>query len=275
MRKRKMILLFFMLFVTVLCVFLGRKTRFDNQICLTQLAGEGEGYILETSEHHLILIDGGTHEDAQRLRQILQEKGNPTIVAWFLTSIENERSGALCEILEEHPEVKIEKIFVSLNHEGYQNCELAKEEMREIEENLAILYADEHKEKLQEMQRRQAYSFDNYFVTPLEIKPQGEIAENDIANHTVILKVDNIFKSIIFLGNSGDEKARLFLENNQDERKCDVLEFSKNQSNQMAQEIFEALRPKKVMTPAANQSSFVHDQEVFTKAQGEATLVIW
>lgn len=261
--------------VTTLCIMAGMRTRHNKRIVLTQLAGEGDGYIIETEEKNVIIIDGGTENDASRIAQILAEKETPEIVAWFLTSAENDKSGALCEILNNHPDIQVPQIFVSFNSEVYQNSGLPHQELDKINANLECLYSSENAGKLREMERRAEYQFDNYFITPLEVKDLGELSGNDISNQAVILKIDNTFKNMIFLGGIGDEKAHFFKENDQDQFECDAIQISGDKLTVSGKEIFDTIKPETTIISGGNVPSFVNSENVYTKANGEVTVEIW
>jgi len=116
--------------------------------------------------------------------------------------------------------------------------------------------------------------FDNCYITALEVKNEDELSPTEIANQTVVLKLDNTFKSMIFLGNIGDEKAHYFLENNQDELKCDILQFSGNKINEYGEDIFEKIKPKIVMISDFKVPEFTKADCVYTKVDGQITCEI-
>lgn len=275
--KRKVMMVFLLIVVTILCVLLGIRTRYNKRIILTQLAGEGNGYIIETEKHNLIIIDGGTNNDSERIKEIIKEKGNPTVLAWFLTSPENNKSGALCEILNSDSEIKIENIYMSFISYGewYQNLELEPEELEKIYSTLNCIYADKNRDIVREMERRTQYQFDNYFITPLEVKDEEQFAADNLSNQTTILKVDNTFKNVIFIGDAGEEKVHYFKENDQDQFDCDYLQFSENKIISAGKEIFNAIKPKNTLISDIEFPSYVTSEKIYTKQYGEITLEIW
>lgn len=275
--KRKVMMVFLLIVVTILCVLLGIRTRYNKRIILTQLAGEGNGYIIETEKHNLIIIDGGTNNDSERIKEIIKEKGNPTVLAWFLTSPENNKSGALCEILNSDSEIKIENIYMSFISYGewYQNLELEPEELEKIYSTLNCIYADKNRDIVREMERRTQYQFDNYFITPLEVKDEEQFAADNLSNQTTILKVDNTFKNVIFIGDAGEEKVHYFKENDQDQFDCDYLQFSENKIISAGKEIFNAIKPKNTLISDIEFPSYVTSENIYTKQYGEITLEIW
>lgn len=277
MKRRKIFLIILIIIVTTACIYLGYRTRYQSRLIVTQLAGEGNGYIIETEKHNLIIIDGGTNNDSERIKEIIKEKGNPTVLAWFLTSPENNKSGALCEILNSDSEIKIENIYMSFISYGewYQNLGLEPEELEKIYSTLNCIYADKNRDIVREMERRTQYQFDNYFITPLEVKDEEQFAADNLSNQTTILKVDNTFKNVIFIGDAGEEKVHYFKENDQDQFDCDYLQFSENKIISAGKEIFNAIKPKNTLISDIEFPSYVTSENIYTKQDGEITLEIW
>lgn len=276
-KKRKVFIVILIILVTVLCIYLGNRTRYNNRIIITQLAGEGNCYIITTSENNLIIIDGGTENDSEYLAQKLKEKSDSKILAWFLTGAQNSKTGALCKILQNEPDIKIENIYISFNSgELYDNSDLTPEELQKLHQNLDILYSNENIGKLRETERRVSHKFDNYYVTALEVKNEDDLSLSTLANQTVILKVDNTFKNVIFLSDIGDEKAHFFLENDQDQFKCDVLQFSKSQLDVYGNEIIDKIKPETVFISDDTIPSYVKAENIYTKyLNKEVTSEIW
>lgn len=64
------------------------------------------GFVIQTAGLHTIVIDGGTRADGDDLLRYLQTvtgESVPTVDLWILTHCHTDHIGALCEILEKHP----------------------------------------------------------------------------------------------------------------------------------------------------------------------------
>lgn len=273
--KRKVFVIVLLMVVTGLCIYCGIETRYNKRILLTQFSGEGDGYIIETEKNNVIIIDGGTKNDANRIAKVLEEKGNPEILAWFLTSPEIDKTGAICEILKNYKNINVPLIYSSFNGELYGKYGLEEKTLEEIYENLDYLYSNENIGKLREMERRVSYQFDNYFITPLEVRDEGSLSNKDISNQNVILKVDNTFKNIIFFGSIGEEKAHYFKENDQDQFDCDAIQFSGNKLNKAGKEIFDIIEPEITIISDKKVPMFVKSEMIYTKLNGETVIEIW
>lgn len=172
-------------------------------------------------------------------------------------------------------DITISNVYVSLNaKEWYENLRLEQTDLEEIENLIDVLYTDENRNKVVELQKRAQYKFDNLIITPLEIKDEQKL-ENVTSNQNVILKLDNTFKNMIFLGNTGMEKGHYFRENNQDQFKCDSIQMSTNGLETANPEIFEKIKPKYVMISGDTVPEYIQSENMYTKANGEITLEIW
>lgn len=99
------------------------KNEYEQEIQLTQLQANSHrqmmGYIIKTSENKVIVIDGGTSEDAPNLEKHISELGNKVDV-WFITHPHSDHAGAIKKIIEE-TEIQIDKIYYTMNDiEWYQ-----------------------------------------------------------------------------------------------------------------------------------------------------------
>lgn len=271
MKKRKILLGLLIVVVTIGCIFLGLKTRYAARLIVTGLAGEGNGYLITTSKNNTIVIDGGTKNDSARLKELLKEKANSNVTAWFLTSPTEENSGALLELLKDD-EIAIHQIYVSFNaRDWYGNSEADDETLSKIEILLDTIYDEENRDKVVELERRAQYQFDNCIITPLEVKNE-EISSGKLADQTVILKLDNTFKNIIFFGNAGEVEKQYFIENDKDQFDCDAAQISNNSNH----ELWNYIKPTYLILSGEQYGAGQGTAEnIYTKENGEVTLEIW
>ena len=256
--KRNVAIVLIMI-ITVLCILSGIRTRHQAKLVITQLAGEGNGYVLETSKNQLIVIDGGTKEDTKSLKKIIQEKGNNQVLAWFITSPVSSNTGAFLEILKHHSEISIAHIYSSLNSgDWYEQTDLEETEIAHIKELMETITTKENLPKYIDLQRRVRYSFDNYFITPLELRDNQS---TKIADQTIVLKVDNSFKSAVFF------------ENDKDQFENELIQISTNLEEGISNELFDALKTDKIMI--SGQNKWETKAEIYEKKDEELTVEIW
>lgn len=244
-RKLKLLLkIFLLLIITCACIALGFKSRYDNGIVITQFEPQltrSMGYMLESKENKIIMIDGGLPEDAKHVEEAILNKGG-IVEAWFVTHAHDDHVGALIEIIEAG-KVQINNIYVSLNSEEwyatYEND--ARKEF--AQKFLETLDKEEIRDKVQEVSLRQEFTIDNLNFKILKVKSPEYTRENAGNNQSMIIKVSNNFKDILFLADLGEEIEEEFLKNNYDEIKSYSVQVSHHGQAGVTRKIYEAIDP--------------------------------
>lgn len=245
-RKLKFLFkIFLIVLVTCSCIALGFKARYDNGILVTQFAPQltrSMGYMLETKENKIIMIDGGLPEDSKHIEEAIISKGG-IVEAWFITHNHEDHAGALAQIIKSG-EIQINNIYVSLNssewYETYEQNTDGRKEFAKI--FLDVIDSEEVRDKVQELALRQELVFDNLNFKILKIKSPEQI-QNAGNNQSVVIKVSNNFKSMIFLGDLGSEYEDEFLNNNLDEIKADSVQMSHHGQAGVSRKIYEEIKP--------------------------------
>ena len=273
---KKILMFSLLIIIMILCIISGYKIRYNGRLRVMQLSGEGTGYIIETSEKNLVIIDGGTRKDAERIEEIVKEKGNPTIIGWYLTSILPEYSGALCEIIEREKDLKISNIFTSfvIDEEWYKASDVTEEQKKEIDLTINTIVFGKYKEIVTELTRRAEYQMENLFVMPLEVKE--EITYQNIKDQNIALKVTNGFENIIFLSSITENRAKNFLTSNMDQFKnVKVVQFSGKDTSEKIKEIIEKIKPEQILISNENKPEFINNEMIFLKDGKEKLIEIW
>ena len=273
---KKVLITSLLIIITVLCIMSGYKIRYDGRLRVTQLSGEGSGYIIETAENNLVIIDGGTRKDAEKIEKIVKEKGNPTIVGWYLTSVFPEYSGALCKIIEKESDLKISNIFTSFitDEEWYKVSDVTEEQKAEIDLAINTIAFGRYKDIVTELTRRAEYQMENLYVMPLEVKE--ETTYKNVEDQNISLKVTNGFENIIFLSDITENRAKNFLTSNIDQFKnVECLQLSGNNTSDKIKEIIEKIKPKQILVSSENKPEFINQETTFLKDGKEHLIEIW
>lgn len=260
-RKKKVFIIFLIIVVVALCTYLGMKTRYNNKIKIDVLGNSG--YVITTIKNNIIIVDGGSSNNIEKLKEIIKEHDN-LVTAWIITSPETDRIGALCEIInDENSNVQINNILHNLVYEEtwFDKLNVSQEEKEKMKTNINSILLGDHREQTVEMGRRAEYYFDNFYVTPLEI---NDTNSNDIADQRAILKIDNTFKSVILFNGVNEKNANIFLENDKDQFDCESVLFNggKETEFEIRQKIEKAVKAKKVENDVTEENS-------------ESTIEIW
>ena len=283
---RKIVRILMIGIITVFCIMMGIYTRKQNAICVTQIQThleESLSYMLETRNHQIIMIDGGSYEDSQQLEKILLEKGG-IVEAWFVTLAHSQNFGALQKIIQNN-KVQINHIYVSFNHrEWYQTYE--PDRYAEIAEFFDLLYGENVASKVQDVPNRFEILVDNLYVTTLHVKNPDFTGEYAGFNQSMVIKVNNTYKSMIFMGNIANEMAHHFKDNNLDEIDCDAVQISNNGQQKVDFEIYQKMTPHDLFMslPQSAEETKNHLQDLktslkakqmYASCDGDITVKIW
>ena len=246
-RKLKLLLkIFLLVLVTVFCVFAGLKTRQKKAIVVTQFGqtseGSNSGYLLESETGRLIMIDGGTKEDAENVLDNIKRKSG-FVEVWFITVPHKENAGVLLKALADK-DIQVGGIYLSVNDEEWYEKFEDENEKQFVADFLETLEDDDIRDKVHELNFRDEINIDNLFFKILKVK-HPEFTENAGNNQSLVIKVSNNFKSMIFLGNLGEEYQEQFINDNQDEIEADAVQVAYHGQNTLNEKIYEFIKPKK------------------------------
>lgn len=234
--------------VTTICIMVGAKTRYNNGIRITQFEPQltrSMGYMLETVNNKLIMIDGGLPEDSSHVEQKLLEKGG-VVEAWFITHAHDDHYGVLVELIKSG-KVQINNIYVSFNSEEWYET-YNNDKFESIKNMLDLLDSEEVRDKVHEVNLKEEIAIDNLFFKILKIK-SPEHTENPGNNQSVVIKVSNNIRSMIFLGDLGSEYEEEFLQNNLDEIEADAVQMAHHGQAGVSNKIYNAINPKMCFWP--------------------------
>lgn len=247
---KKISIIVLLILVTSICIALGFKTRYENRIKILQFKPQGErqsmGYMLTTNENKVIMIDGGTKQDKDHVLENIKQNGG-VVEYWFITHAHDDHFGALNEILKNNENITINNIVVSLNDEEWYKINDSKR-YNDIKEFLSLLKREDVFLKVHEATLREEFKIDNLHFKILKIK-SPEITENAGNNQSMVIKVDNMFKSVMFLADLGKEAEEDFINHNLDEIEVDAVQMAHHGQQGVSKEAYEKMNPKICMWP--------------------------
>lgn len=161
----------------------------------------GNSYVLKTTGGKLIVMDGGMNTDALKLKEYIKSHGN-VVDAWFLSHPHSDHVGAISQILEDGNGPEIKTIYHSKFPDEHLRREsggyaLASKLYAQLDslENTGIV----------DLQTTGAeYDIDGVFIKVLGVT-NPEITSNPYNNSSMILRVWDDSKSVLFLGDAGEE----------------------------------------------------------------------
>lgn len=199
------------------------------------------GYLLETDENKLIMIDGGLPDYSKSVLNILKSKGQ-VVEAWFITHAHIDHAGVLIDALKDNS-IQINNIYVSLNaKDWYEKYEEDTGRVAFAEELIDILNSETVRDRVHEVNLREEMRIDNLDFKILRIK-HPECTENAGNNQSMVIKVSNTFKSMLFLGDLGEEYQEDFINENQDEIHADAVQMAHHGQHGVNLEVYQKINP--------------------------------
>ena len=238
------ILIFMFIFSTIISV------KYVNKITITHLGNQSHsqmmGYVIKTYNDKVIVIDGGTSEDTQNLiEQINSLTGK--VDHWFITHSHKDHSSCIIDVIE-NTDIKIDNIYVSLNElEWYKKYE--PERAEEAEKLINSLQSGRIKENVIEVNVNDTIQIDNITCEILGVK-NPEITTNAINNSSMVLRFLVNNKSIIFLGDTGEESSKKLIETQPKEKlKSDIVQMAHHGQSGATEELYKIISPNICLWP--------------------------
>ena len=183
----------------------------------------GNSYVLVTGNGKVIVMDGGLPTDEVRLRTKLRSVGNH-VDAWFISHPHGDHVGALIPILENREGITIGTIYHSR-----LNAALLAQETSARNSFATPFYnalARQTETKVVDVQETgQIYTIDGVKIKVLGIA-NIDIYDNAFNNSSMILKVWDDTKSVLFLGDAGVECGKKVLAAYPKDLDCDYIQMA-------------------------------------------------
>lgn len=220
----------------------------DDTFTLWQLPSQintiGNSYVFRTDNGKVIVMDGGVKEEEEYLRGFLSSLGNK-VDCWFVSHPHPDHIGALTKILQDPKDIRVYQICQSTFSEDLLNGEPDYKEE-------AIRYYDAAKKsgiKIIEAEPGQTFQFGNTSFKILNIKNE-EITSNPYNNSSMIIKVWDPVKSILFLGDAGAEEGDKLLNGPfRNELDCDYLQMAHHGQNGVTMDFYRTIRFRACLWP--------------------------
>lgn len=234
--------------VFLLCSIFYLK-RINNYIILTQFSPcstrQMMGYAIKTVNEKIIIIDGGTQEDAPQLEKYIIDNGGK-VDYWFITHPHIDHAGAF-EIISQNEDIDISKIYMSINDkEWYIKNEPQRKD--DIEAFFPIIEQKKIKDKIVEPQVNDIIKIDNITAKILGIK-NPEITKNAINNSSMVIKMQVNQKKILFLGDTGVESSEKLIKNQGENLSADIVQVAHHGQAGATEELYKMVKPEICLWP--------------------------
>jgi beta-lactamase superfamily II metal-dependent hydrolase len=248
-RKLPCILL---LVVISLCVMPKRCFAKTETFVLWQLpsqtGGQMNSYVMQTVNGKVIVIDGGYEGDAPYLKGFLAAIGNH-VDMWFVSHQHTDHIDALTAILKNPGDLKIDKIYGSILDTQWIKAYEAEECLKTtVDFNEALKAAQK---ELTELTLGQVIKIDKITIEVLGIKnPEILVDDNILNNSSVVMRVWDTHKSILFTGDLGAEGGQKLMKGPYRNRlKSDYVQMAHHGQNGVDEDFYKAVSPKYCIWP--------------------------
>jgi len=203
-------------------------------------------YVIRTVHDKVIVIDGGTTGDAFFLIEFLKGLGGG-VDAWIVTHAHDDHFNALIEILKQRETVRIDVIYGSLPDAAWIHqwgSETEKKSYGLFEQALA-----ESGRKVEDLALGQVITIDGVRVEVLGVR-NPEITANAINNSSVVLRMADAVKSVLFPGDLGAEGGEKLLNGPYAGRlPSDYVQMAHHGQNGVNEAFYQRVRPAYCLWP--------------------------
>lgn len=217
----------------------------------------GNSYVFQTDKGKVVVIDGGFRTQDNYLRGIIAALGNE-VEAWFISHPHNDHCGALTQILEDQKVggMKINNVYHSRFTESHIDAEqpynqYAREFYAALDKAAAdgrLTVHDLHEDAI-----GKELKIDGMNIKILSVT-NDELRMNPYNNSSMIMRIWDGKKSILFLGDSGVECGqklydRLAKEGQTKLLNCDYVQMAHHGQQGCSKEFYDAINFKACLWP--------------------------
>lgn len=212
----------------------------------SQIDTIGMSYVIRTDRGRLIVIDGGVKDEAGYLRGFIAALGND-VQLWIITHPHDDHAGALNEILKDGTKgMRIREISMSsFDRNWYKDLE------KDCAPFSDEFYGNVTKSeiKVTEPLLGAVFNVDSAKVRILGIK-NPELTMNSYNNSSMVVKVEDSQKSVLFLADLGVEGGQKILHGPYAKYlKSEYVQMAHHGQNGVDEEFYKAVQPKYCLWP--------------------------
>ena len=245
-------LAFAVVWLPVVCLSAGVGTPVVAQGTFTvwqlpaQTHSQMMSYVIGAPDGRVMVIDGGMAGDAPYLRRFLKEMGGH-VDAWFLTHMHDDHLGALEQILKSPDGLQIDKFYGSLpDVEWTAKCcdegEIAFH--RSFDATLR-----QSGRTVTDLRVGQVLRIGGVQVEVLGVR-NPEFTVNALNNSSVVLRVCDSSKSVLFLGDLGPEGGEKLLHSSMAHMlPSDYVQMAHHGQNGVTKDFYQAVHARYALWP--------------------------
>ena len=205
-------------------------------------------FTIEGNEEGLVVIDGGYKDSEDDVNRIVEIAGkhNNEIDAWIVTHLDSDHVGVCLNIIDYHPEIKINQIYTS----NVPTFEQAKEkypqetewepfqEFTSLElENVKWLKENDEIENVIGLKMKVLWAYSDWIYNN---------CSNLLNNGSLVFKLYGKEENILFCSDTQNQKIEeQITKNHKSDLKSDYIQIGHHGNNNFSQEFYKTVSPKK------------------------------
>ena len=211
----------------------------------SQTPSQMNSYVLQTDKGKVIVIDGGTAGDAAYLKGFLAALGN-RVEAWFVSHPHSDHVNAITELLNNPGGLTVNKMYGSMPEvkwiEQYEKDALPST----LNLNKAL---EKSSHKIIEHTIGQVILIDGIRFEIMAIK-NPEITQNPINNSSVVMKVTDSKRTVLFTGDLGVEGGEKLLKGPCGAKlEAEYVQMAHHGQNGVNEKFYQAVKPRYCLWP--------------------------
>ena len=211
-----------------------------------QTGSQMMSYVMRTVGGKVIVIDGGMAGDAPFLAKFVHDLGD-TVEAWFVTHAHDDHFGALTKLLGQPGTLRLGALYGSLPDPAWVD------QWGDVSEKASyrlFLHAlDAAGRKVDELSLGQTLDIDGIHIEILGVK-NPEITKNPINNSSLVMRVSDAAKSVLFLADLGTQGGQKLLESPYAERlPSDYVQMAHHGQRGVEERFYQKVRPSYCLWP--------------------------
>ncbi|MCC6694292.1 MAG: MBL fold metallo-hydrolase [Candidatus Hydrogenedentes bacterium] len=211
-----------------------------------QTSSQIMSYVIKTVHGKVIVIDGGMAGDAPYLTEFLTGLGG-NIEAWFITHPHDDHFNALGEILKQPGTLTIGSIYGSLPDAAW--IEQWGNDGEKKSYGAFVQALNGAGRKVEELSLGQVLEIDGIQIEILGVK-NPELTKNAINNSSIVVRIADVKKSILFLGDLGLEGGEKLLKGPYASRlPSDYVQMAHHGQNGVSEAVYQQIRPTYCLWP--------------------------
>ncbi len=208
-------------------------------------------FILESGDT-LLVVDGGFISETPYLYEYLKSLGGH-VMGWFLTHFHDDHFGAFHTMLEEHPDITVDRVYYNFPPKEFLCVEEPKQTTLTTVELYGIVAAATENRGIPVVTVKQgdAFEFDGGKVTVRVLRTHDmNLTTNRINNSSTVYRFEADGKSIIFLGDLGVEGGNQLMEITPPELlHADFVQMAHHGQGGVSKECYAAISPTYTLWP--------------------------